>query len=304
MTRVDSPTPPSGQLTTGQFHMTTNYARWREHGTPGWLLIYTLEGAGRFGYERGELRTRKGDLILLKPRTRNDYGLDGALQRWDLLWAYFFPRVDWHALLKWPEVAPGLLLLHLPKGITRTKVRSHLVEAHRLNTVPRRHREMFAMNALEKCLLFCDEVNPLSDQSRMDPRVLLAMNHLCQNSFRSVNLAAVAKQSGISVSRLAHLFRKESGQSPYQFVEAQRMSRACQLLEMTQESMAAIASELGFVDQFHFSHRFKHHLGVSPRSYRQNLQACGTGTKYKTSGEPFPDRSMRSTKSRKYLMHG
>lgn len=273
MIRSDSPTPPAGELTTGLFHMKKNYARWREHGTPGWLLVYTLGGVGRFGHERGELQVHKGDLVLVMPRTRNDYGLDGALQRWDLLWAYFFPRVEWHALLKWPEVSPGLRLLHLPMGVARKQVLRHFMEAYRFNTGPRRQQEMFAMNALERCFLYCEEINPLSEHSRMDGRVLMAMNHLCDNSFRDIGVAAVARKCGISASRLSHLFRKETGESLHQFLEMRRMARARQLLEMTQESMAAIASELGFADQFHFSRRFKHHLGVSPRKYKQNLLA-------------------------------
>lgn len=257
--------------------MKRNYARWREHGTPDWLLIYTLGGVGRFGHESGELQVRKGDLVLLMPKTRNDYGLDGALQRWDLLWAYFPPRIEWHELLKWPEVSPGLLLLHLSPGVVQAKILHYLREAHRFNTGQRRHREMFAMNALEKCFLCCDEVNPLSAQLRMDPRVLMAMNHLCRHSFGPLDLSAIAEQCGISVSRLTHLFREQSGQSPHQFLEMQRMSRARQLLEITHESVAAIAAEVGYEDQFHFSRRFKHRLGVSPRDYRRNLLARITG---------------------------
>lgn len=267
--RVNSPTPPPGQLTTGLFRMKKNYARWRENGTPGWLLVYTLSGAGRFGYPNGELKVRNGDIVLLMPNTLNDYGLDGA--RWNLLWAYFFPHVEWHALLKWPEVSPGLMRLHLMDGIVRARILRHFMEAHRFNTGPRRQRELFAMNALEKTLLYCDEVNPLSEQARMDPRVLVAMNYICQNLPRTVKLSTVAAECRISVSRLAHLFREHSGQTPHQFLEMQRMMRAQQLLEMTDEPVAAIASELGFVDQFHFSHRFKRHLGLSPRDYRRNL---------------------------------
>ena len=119
------------------------------------------------------------------------------------------------------------------------------------------------MNAIERCLLYCDEVNPLSEQSRMDPRVLLAMNYLCRNLSRATKLSTVAAECRISVSRLAHLFREHSGQAPHQFLEMQRIIRAQQLLEMTEDPVATIASEVGFMDQFHFSHRFKHHLGLS-----------------------------------------
>jgi len=273
MIRPNSPAPPAGQLTTGLFHMKKSYARWREHGAPGWLLIYTLDGMGRFGHANGEFLAGKGDIVLITPKTLNDYGLEDTLKRWDLLWAYFFPHTDWHMLLQWPDESPGLFRLHVPVGKMRRQIVREFTQAHRLNTGPRRHREMFAMNALEKVLLWCDEINPRSEHSTMDPRVLLAMDYLCQNLSQAITLSLLARRCGLSVSRLAHLFREQSGQTPHQFLEIQRMAHARQLLELTQESVANIASEVGFPNSFHFSRRFKHHLGVSPRHYRNKLLA-------------------------------
>jgi len=270
--RADSPLPPAGQLSTGLFHVRRNYTRWREHGAPGWLLVYTLEGQGRFGHGRGELVTCKGDLVLIAPRTCNDYGLTDAAGRWDLLWAYFFCRVDWHSLLKWPEESPGLMRLHLPEGASRTRIVRQLTEAHRFNTGPLRQREFFAMNALEQALLWCDAINPRSEQYGMDSRVLAAMNYLCQNLSQPVTIAMLAQHCGLSVSRLAHLFSEQTGQSPREFLELQRMAHARQLLELTDESVSNIATAAGFADAFHFSRRFKHHSGMSPRGYRQQMQ--------------------------------
>lgn len=251
--------------------MRKTYARRREHGAPGWLLIYTLGGIGRFGHDGGVTMVTKGDLALIKPSTRNDYGLEDSQQRWDLLWAYFFPRPEWHKLLNWPEISKGFSCLHLADGKIHSQIIRLLREVHRYNIGPHRYRESFAMNALEKCLLYCDQINPLSEQSRMDRRVLDAMNYLCDNLDKTVTLTMVSHYCGISVSRLAHLFREHSGQSLHQFLEIQRVTRARQLLEMTHEPLANIAGELGFTDQFHFSRRFKHYIGTSPLNYRRKF---------------------------------
>jgi AraC family transcriptional regulator of arabinose operon len=263
----------------GLFHMKKHYARWREQGAPGWLMVYTLGGQGRFGHDRGELQARKGDLVLLRPRVRNDYGLEENLKRWDLLWAYFFPRADWLALLKWPEEAPGLLCLHLSNPPMRTRIVRQLMEAHRLHRGASRQREMLAMNALEKVLLLCDGANPRSEEAGLDSRVLRAMDYLCQNLSQPVTLDRLARRCGLSISRLAHLFREQVGQTPHQFLEMQRMTRARQLLDLTQQPVTAIAAEAGFPDLFHFSKRFKHHLGLSPRHYRHNLLALQSPNK-------------------------
>ena len=268
MARANSPVPPAGRLTMGLFRMRKTYARWRENGAPGWLLIYTVEGMGRFGHAGGDLVVSKGDLILIPPKVRNDYGLEDSLKRWDLLWAYFFPRNDWLPLLKWPETAPGILQLHLSNHVVRSRIVRQLLEARQLHMGAQRQREMLAMNALEKALLLCDAVNPRSEQAAMDSRVLRAMDHLCQNLSQPMTLGQLAQQCGLSVSRLAHLFRKQVGQTPRDFLEMQRMTRARQLLDLTQQPVTAIAAESGFPDLFHFSKRFKLHVGLSPRLYR------------------------------------
>ncbi len=270
--RPDSPLPPVGRLATGHFDMRRNYRRWREHGAPGWLLVYTLGGVGRFGHAQGELLAQKGDLVLLQPGTPNDYGLEERWSKWELLWAYFFPPSAWLPLLQWPEVSPGLMRLHLGEGKERLEIVRPLWEMHRLNIGPRRYRERFAMNALEKALLHGDAVNPRSAQSGLDRRILRAMDYLCEKLSEPVSIAALSRHCGLSVSRLAHLFREQAGQTPHQFLELQRMARARQMLELTQESVSVIAGHAGFPDPFHFSRRFRHHAGHSPRNYRRRLQ--------------------------------
>ena len=270
--RSDSPLPPFGCLTTGHFHMKRNYARWREHGAPGWLLIHTLSGRGRFGHAHGNLLTQKGDLVLLQPGTPNDYGLEEKLKRWELLWAYFFPPAAWLPLLQWPEISPGLMKLSLGREKEAAAIFRELRETHRLNIGPRRYREKLALNALEKALLLCDELNPRSAQSRTDRRILRAMDYLCENFSGPVPIGLLARHCGLSASRLAHLFREQVGQTPHQFLEIQRMTRARQMLELTQESVSVIAAHAGFSDPFRFSRRFKHHTGYSPRHYRRRIQ--------------------------------
>ena len=257
--------------------MKRNYARWRKQGAPGWLLIYTIEGLARFAHERGEFRARAGDLVLIPPHASQDYGLASDPGRWDLLWAYFFPPTGWLSLLQWPEEAPNLRRLRLSDAKIRSKIVQLLSESHRYQIGAQRHREMFAMNALERALLLCDAINPRSEQSGMDPRVLRAMDYLCQNLSEPITLAMLAQLLGLSVSRLGQLFREHTRESPLRFLEAQRIARAQQLLELTHEPVMAIAGAVGFSDAFHFSHRFKQHLGCSPRHYRQRRLASASG---------------------------
>ena len=73
----------------------------------------------------------------------------------------------------------------------------------------------------------------------------------------------------LSPSRLAHLFRSQTGQTPQQFVERERITRARQLLLLTSRTVAQIAGEVGYENPFYFTLRFKKHTGFSPTEWRR-----------------------------------
>jgi AraC family transcriptional regulator, arabinose operon regulatory protein len=268
--RVATPSPSLKAVTVGLFHMKNRYSCWRSQGTQDWLMIYTLGGKGRFGYTKGEYIAERGDLVLIAPGTLHDYGLEPMLKRWDLLWAHFLPRNEWMAWLKWPEIAPGLKRLTLEDSEARTKILERFRDVYRLAQSSHQRRESFAMNALEETLLWCDLVNPLSKESRLDPRIQRAANYICEHFAEDLSVSKMAGHCGLSSSRFAHLFREQMGNTPQNFLEMQRLTKARQLLELSQLSIAEIAYQTGFRNPFYFSLRFKqHNRGVSPRAYRQ-----------------------------------
>jgi AraC family transcriptional regulator of arabinose operon len=175
--------------------------------------------------------------------------------------------MDWVEWLGWPEESRGLLRLRLGEGL-RSRVRRRLLEMHRLATGGSLRREALAMNALEEVVLWCDGVNPLQAQGRLDPRVRFAMDAMCRRLAEEVGLERLATEVNLSVSRLAHLFREEVGVSPQRFLETQRLERAKQLLGYTADSVKEIAFKVGFGSAFYFSLRFKRYTGKSPKAWR------------------------------------
>ena len=262
-----------GQVVAGHFDVLHPYCVLRPDGRKDWLLTYTCGGAGRFGCEEagtlgGEVLARRGDLVLLPPGSLHDYGVAAHSDSWDFLWAHFYPRPHWYAWLKWPELLPPLMTLHL-EAPYREQIQSRFEDAHRLAMGVGEHREALAMNALEEVIIRCDARNPNAQASRIDPRVKQTMDFLCQHLHDTVSTPMLAARGGLSPSRLAHLFRDHTGMSPQQFLELQRLNRAGKLLELTSRSIQDISEEVGFNCPFYFSLRFKRHTGLSPRDYRK-----------------------------------
>ena len=85
------------------------------------------------------------------------------------------------------------------------------------------------------------------------------------------------KISNITLADIAHMhpthfircFKKETGQTPAEYVLARKMERAKYLLESTELQISEISDGLSFFDTMHFSKAFKKRYSVSPTAYRK-----------------------------------
>jgi AraC family transcriptional regulator of arabinose operon len=267
--RRDTPAPPPGALVTGHFHKGPRYTTYRETGTRDWLLVYTVSGHGRYGHGGPDLVTQPGDMVLVRPGILHDYGTARGAKHWEPLWAHFIPRADWMPWLDWPEVAPGILRLALRGHEVLPRIVRRFRDLVRLNAGPSRQRDALSMNALEEILLWCDLANPRRETSGLDSRIRRSLEFISGHFAEPLTVPKIAAQCGLSPSRFAHLFRVQTGQTPQRYLEIQRLNRARELLEFTQEPVAAVARAVGFENPFYFTLRFKRHGGASPRAWRQ-----------------------------------
>jgi len=72
----------------------------------------------------------------------------------------------------------------------------------------------------------------------------------------------------MSVFHFAKMFKKSTGQSPYQYVMARRIDTAKQLLRNQAMSVLEVSVRTGFVDQRHFTRVFRRKIGASPTAFR------------------------------------
>jgi AraC family transcriptional regulator of arabinose operon len=257
-------------LFTGHFRVGPGYSAWRPQGTDDWLLIYTVAGRGRFGGADGKTHYgHPGDLMLLRPGTLHDYGVESQLQQWELLWTHFRPRPDWLDLIDWPAHAPGLHGFSVTSAGSRHQLAQQFERTHHAALGSDPLRDRIAMNALECLLLLCHQLNPQWTIHAGDSRVREAMDYVAKHLGEKITLDDLAEVSGLSVSRLGHRFREVAGVAPMEFVERMRLDRAKQLLTMTSLSVKEISRQVGYDTQFYFSLRFKKHTGQSPSAFRR-----------------------------------
>ena len=252
-------------LSADDFRRGANYDNWRPRGTPDWLLILTVSGAGRVESGPVSLLTQPGTATLYQPGTAQRYFTDPETKRWHLLWAHFHPRPHWGGWLDWPEAARGLRSVSLT-GTAFSEARQALSEAARHCRQPAPAALDLAVNALERALLWMHSANHLRSY---DDRIRNALDIMAEGLREPLDLPGLARACGLSVSRLAHLFREQVGLPPQQYLEELRLQRAAQLLRATGLRIGEIAAETGYAGAFYFSARFRKKFGKSPSEYRR-----------------------------------
>jgi AraC family transcriptional regulator of arabinose operon len=216
----------------------------------------------------GAYFTKPGDLLLYEPGARQDYRTAPRAGRWRLRWAHFRPRPDWHEWLAWHELGPRIRLVHLG-GAWR---KSCLDALGRMIRAARRAGPIqieFALSALEEAILCGRAAQAEAEGIRGDPRIERAVARLIDGFKQPFHLPSLARECGLSVSRLAFLFRHQTGKTPGQFLEEQRLSHAVHLLRRTSLTVGEIAGECGFNDAFYFTNRFRRRQGLSPTHFRE-----------------------------------
>ena len=102
-----------------------------------------------------------------------------------------------------------------------------------------------------------------------DPRVARVCAMLRENPGADHDVAALAREAHLSVEPFIRLFKRDTGLTPYRYLQRQRYSLAARLLAESELPVETVCAEVGINDRFHFSREFKKLYGVPPASYRR-----------------------------------
>ena len=118
--------------------------------------------------------------------------------------------------------------------------------------------------------------------SEPDPRMPgMEIRKLCafieEHFSENISLDELSERSGFSKSYLLRVFTKETGVSPYRYLQNVRLERTKQYLEQGIPPVDA-AGMAGFSDQSHFTNFFKEFIGVTPKQYQKIFTESGRDT--------------------------
>lgn len=103
----------------------------------------------------------------------------------------------------------------------------------------------------------------------MDHRIEKTLRKIQNDISQKLTIRDMAASVNLSVSRLQHLFKKETGISLVKYINNLKLERARELLETTDLCIKEIRLKIGVTNESHFLHDFKQKFTLTPVSYRR-----------------------------------
>ena len=119
-----------------------------------------------------------------------------------------------------------------------------------------------------------EQYNILRPSSNISQSLILTKKikeYINSNYSRRLSLDRLAAELHVSLYYLAHVFKKETGNTPIQYYISRRIDEAKRLLMSTEMSVHEIAFNIGYENPNHFYLPFKKATGYTPEEYRKNL---------------------------------
>lgn len=155
-----------------------------------------------------------------------------------------------------------------------SKIRMELT--HPIDKLSRRLISRNIQLLLDYCMRFYNRQFVTRTEANKD--VLTRFEHLLDDYFQSgkTQTAGIptvryfAEAVFLSPNYFGDLVKKETGKSPQEYIQAQIMDLAKDMLLGSEKSVSQIAYDLGFQYSQHFNRVFKRNTGLSPNEYRKS----------------------------------
>jgi AraC-like DNA-binding protein len=242
---------------------------------PHWIISHVLEGDVETSTRGLRWRVHAGEVMIHPPHLPfSELAATPGTHQWLLCDLAVAPNID---LFRLHAISPIVQLHDLP-AFTRTFDALQDTWHHRAP-----FQELQAAGLLTQLLSLLLASwqaggsiprSPLlqTPQDRFVDVITYMSKHLDQKLGRE-ELAELAHLHPGSFDRA---FLAVYGQSPMRMLRAMRLERACQLLESTDLSLAAIALHCGLSDAAYLSRVFRRQYGQTPGVYRESVKSTTT----------------------------
>lgn len=236
---------------------------------PNYLIHYVLSGKGRFTIGGQKYSLEEGYGFLIHPGELAFYQADEK-EPWTYVWVGF-------SGLQADNYVKSLgLSIRMP--IFKSNKSDELYECvrdmmeHNTFGVKNELRRNGDLNLFLSIVAEGMSVLDKEEGDKGNQYVKRAIEYIQSNYFNPVKVTDVAEYVCINRSYLYTLFQKTIAMSPQQFLTTYRITKAAELLQMSQLPIESIALSCGYSDPMVFTKSFKQMKGMSPSEYRKEMK--------------------------------
>ena len=249
----------------GHFYGRSRFATARTD-KESYILFYTVAGAGLIEQDAQQVELPAGSALLLNCRTPQSYCTAPGQESWQHYWVH----LDGAGVANMAETL-------LPQNrLTPVRVSGWEMQPLFESIFAEWDRGTVAAQietglTLHRMLVLLAARLLAGDASRSN-RALIeqATGYIRAHYAEPLSLDALLAQTPVSKSWFLRLFRQYTGTTPYNFLLSTRITRAKELLVLTDFAVSEIAHQVGFGDESNFSTRFTAMVGQSPQQYRKS----------------------------------
>ena len=222
-------------------------------------LSHMHDGAGRLwlGPDK-EIDVKAGQCVMICPQSVNRYGgVNGQVYDEDSI-RFAGPVAD---MMRKTGI--------IKDGVFEFGEARRLLPVIKLVSDPARDSQINANIAFQKLLIDIYNENKLQNVVKSDVVLDKLIETIKEQIDRWWTVSEMSDFCNLSNDQFRRVFFKRTGMLPKIYIDRLKIQKAGELLMSNRFKITEIAAQLGYVDQYHFSRRFKKITGLSPRKYRK-----------------------------------
>ena len=237
-------------------------------------LLYVYSGVGRYQVGSREYVIREGDMVICNARTLHG---EAPFQEHNIqtyccaLSGVQLEGLDNNCLI--PDSHRPVISLQQFQGT----IHHIMPEIYQLFSAEADRSFLTRQLSVSVLLMTYEEMQRQESErnsnvkQRTEDLVRHITEYLDMHYTEPLRMEEISRQLHVSVSHLSHLFKRETGLSPKQYIIHRRVGEAQSLLVETKLPIHEIEEQLGFGSSCHLTAIFKKYVGISPREYRKHF---------------------------------
>jgi AraC-like DNA-binding protein len=245
----------------GHFYCSEGYNVKRDN-YDSYLLMFIKSGHGVVTYENKTYSVNSNDVVLLDCHKPHCY----STEDWESLWIHFEGNVikDFFNLL-YDSYGCVYSLGNKPK--IYDYLQKILEDFHNNSTINEALISCYIQDMLTELLLLSSSIN-LEETASADNPIIIATSHIKHNFKNKITLEELSSRVNLSPFHFSRVFKKETGYSPYEYIQITRINEAKKLLKGSNLLIKEVAFATGFNSESSFVTSFKKHTKLTPKNFR------------------------------------